>query len=217
MTTHEKAEVSTGELISGAFAELGESKREVAMYLGAFLLANIANELEPGDALNLATLVGYFVAQYWLFRVILRKAGFAADGPFRVFHLFGMAIVIGAPVWIGAMFLFVPGIILAAKWVMAPSFLVATDKGVFDSMGASWSTSNGYTLQLSLAFTALFLIFFVLIGIVSVVDAQLEEIVGKKLLSGWTTHFLPLLLMGLSVTAYRQLQQAGQTLSDVFA
>ena len=91
---------------------------------------------------------------------------------------------------------------------------MATDKGVSASLGESWSATRGNTLPLALAFTCLVLLFVVLS---TTVGATIQGVLGNGVAFGVTGHFLPLLLMGLSVAAYRRLDGEGVELAAVFA
>lgn len=213
-----------GELITAAFAELKESRREVLIYLGGFLILEVAAATAPGPlrivggASGLVALGAYFVAQYLLYRVMLRRAGFvSADGRMRIFRFVAMAIVIGFALTFAVYLFVIPAIILAARWITAPCLLVATERGLFDTLGDSWKSTSGNTLPLSLAFTAMFLIFLALSAVVTPLEAVLRSATDSDLRLSLSYHFLPLLLMGLSVATYRRLEGADRALSEVFA
>lgn len=224
MSFLESKTLSAGELIGAAFEELARSRREVLIYLGAFLLADIAGGLAsiavPGidGVIGLILFGGYFVAQYLLYRIMLRRAGHPVDGRMRIFRFVGMAIVIAFALLFASNLFLIPAIIVAARWIAAPCYLVATDKGVFASIGESWSVTSGNTLPLSLAFTAMVLTFGVVAGVLGAVGAAFEGLLGIERLSfGFVGHFLPLLLLGLSVATYRRLNDEGVELAAVFA
>jgi hypothetical protein len=219
---HDK--LAAGELISASFTELAENRRAVLIYLGVFVVvglvgSSLATALAPIAGLGgLALFVGYFLAQYLLYRSVLRRAGqLIADDRIRIFRFMAMAVVIAITMTF-AMYLFViPAILIGARWIVAPCYMVATNKGLFASLGDSWSATSGNTLPLALAFTALFLVFMVLFVVVGTVDTALRDLAGANLATGVGVHFLPLLLMGLSVAAYRRLSDDAQSLSEVFA
>ncbi|MNC92167.1 hypothetical protein D3C83_85460 [compost metagenome] len=52
---------------------------------------------------------------------------------------------------------------------------------------------------------------------VSTVEVALGGVAGSTLTFSIGYHFLPLLLMGLSVATYRQIEGADRSLSEVFA
>jgi hypothetical protein len=217
----ESNKLSTGELIRAALEELTENRREVLLYLGAFLVVDIAGALitrAVGDVAGLGTLLvlpGYFLAQYLLYRVMLRRAGHAGgDGRMRIFRFVALAVVIGFCLLLALYLFVIPAIVLACRWIAAPCYIVAADKGVSASLGESWSATRGNTLPLALAFTCLVLLFVVLS---TTVGAMIQGVLGNGVAFGVTGHFLPLLLMGLSVAAYRRLDGEGVELAAVFA
>ena len=80
-----------------------------------------------------------------------RRSGVVVDPRFKGFSLFFMAMILIWPIMIGLNFLLVPGLLLAAKWVMAPAFLVSEERDLFQASGDSWRASSGNTLALTLA------------------------------------------------------------------
>ena len=219
----ETGELSVGELITASFAELTANRREIAIYLGAFLLVDVAGALIPGSRAwlgsgGLLMLGGYFVGQYLLYRTMLRRAGHAgAESGFHIFRFVGMALMIGIALLFAANLFLIPAIVLAARWIAAPCYVVAADKGAIAAIGESWSVTNGNTLSLSLAFTALALVFFALFVGFAAVESVAQTVLGTRLGFGLAMHVLPLLLMGLSVAAYRRLNHEGKDLAAVFA
>jgi hypothetical protein len=216
--------LTPGELITAAFAELKESRREVLIYLGGFLFLEIAAATAPGPlrivggAGGLVAFGAYFVGQYLLYRLMLRRAGFVStDGRMRIFRFIALAIVIGFALMFAVYLFVIPAIILAARWITAPCVLVASERGLFDTLGDSWKATSGNTLPLSLAFTAMFLIFMVLSVAISTLEAALDGMAGSNVTISIGYHFLPLLLMGLSVATYRRLEGADRSLAEVFA
>jgi hypothetical protein len=218
----ETDKLAAGELITGAFGELAQNRREILIYLGVFLLVDIASSVVPKSVVvitgptGLLASGGYFLGQYLLYRAMLRRAGHTAGG-IRIFRFVGMAIVIGFGLLFASYLFLIPAIVIAARWIAAPCYLVATDRGVFASLGESWSASSGSTLALSLAFTAMVLIFFALLVAFTAAGAAIKGLLGPALSFGFTAHLLPLLLMGLSVAAYRRLNEEGVELAAVFA
>jgi len=219
----ETGKLSIGELMTASFAELTASRREIAAYLGVFLLVDIAGALLPAPLAWLGSgwlLVfgGYFIAQYLLYRTMLRRAGHAgADNRLHIVRFVAMAFVIGLALAFAINLFLIPAIVLAARWIAAPCYVVAADKGPIAAMGESWSVTSGNTLPLSLAFSVLVLVSFALVVAFGLVEGALEAILGTQLELNLAMHVLPLLLMGLSVASYRRLNHEGTELAAVFA
>ena len=219
--------VTAGEMITGTFDQLALLKREIAIYCGAFLAAGLLVDVfEPlRSIMGFATFFGYFAAQYWLYREALSKAGVMVDPRFKVFGFFGMAMILILPIMFGFNFLVIPGLLLAAKWVMAPAFHVAEERDLFSAMGASWRASENNLLALFIAFSTLCVIWMVAVGILGAATSALTGTLGD--FGGGTRnaanafewlgfHLLPIMLMGLSVAAYRALADEDTSLVAVF-
>jgi hypothetical protein len=211
--------LTTGELINGTFAELRANLRPVLIYLTAIIGLALIAESGPAPIDSIASLAGmvaYFGGLYLLFESMLRNAGHLPVGPSRrYFRFVGMAFLVLFGVILASNFFLIPGIIVAARWIMAPSILVETRQGVFTSLSQSWSLTSGNTLSIALAFTALVLIAFAAaVGIAAAAGAAGEAsgIIGSLLL-----HGANLLLVGLSLTVYRRLNEEGSELAEVFA
>lgn len=222
MSFLDRPQLSAGELITAAFGELANSGREILIYLAAFLGLEIAGALLPtspvAGLVGLALLGAYFVGQYLLYRTILRRSGHVPpDGRIRIFRFIAIAIVIGLALLFASYLFLIPAIIVGGRWVTAPCYIVATDKGVFASLGESWSATSGNTLPMSLAFLAMVLIFGVALVVFGAIAAAIEGMLGVDLTFGFVGHFLSLLLMGLSIAAYRRLNDEGVELAAVFA
>lgn len=218
-------QITTGQMITGSFEQLTQIKRELAIYFGAFFAAGlIADLIEPlRGPLGIATTIGYFVGQYWLYRMALQASGVTVDDRWKVFSFFGMAMMLIFPIMIGMNFFVIPGLLLAAKWVMAPTFLVAGGRDLFQAIGDSWRASENNLVPLTLAFTVLCFIWIGLVvvfaGITTAFGGALTGIGGSHAASAFEWlgfHVLPVLLLGLSLTAYRALADEDDSLVAVF-
>ena len=220
-------QVTVGELMNGTFAQVFAIRRELGIYFAAFFAAGLLVDfIEPlRGPIGLAATVGYFAGQYWLYREALRRSGVVVDPRFKGFSLFFMAMILIWPIMIGMNFLVIPGLLLAAKWVMAPAFLVSEERDLFQAIGDSWRASSGNTLALTGAFTILCLIWFAVVGVSGAIAGGLSSALGGVNLGSageanafqWLAiHLLPVLLLGLSVTAYRALADTDDSLVAVF-
>ena len=220
-------QIGTGALISGTFEELGRIKREVALYLlGFFLLAVAANFVPYGiDWAWFPAFLAYFGAQYYLYRTMLERGGETVDPRFKVFSFFFMAALLSIPLYFGFSLFVIPGLLLASKWIMAPAFLVGDEVNMFEALGESWRKSETNLVAIMLAFTVMCIIWLAVVSIGVGVSAGLEGMLAE---TGYQTsqaalefmwpffHALPLMLMGLSVTAYRALNHSESDLVSVF-
>lgn len=223
MVYNEPRQANIGDFLGGAFLELGLIKREIGLYFAGFgflgLLGYAAKSqtVGLGGLIGLAGFVAYWVAHYWLFQQLMKRHGIVEDDRFRVFQLFFMALLIGIAAGFATNFLVIPGVILMAKWIMAPAFLVARDRSLFQAMGDSWRASDGSTLQLSLAVFVILFGWLIAYGAVSGLAGALGRNSPLTVLTGLALHILPIVMMGLSVAVYRILTEPTSEVADVFA
>lgn len=215
---------SLGELIGGTFAELAAIRGELALYVLGFAAFDVLGSILPATEgfVSVLTFFGYFAAQHWLYERMLAKAGLLDAPGWRILQFIALAILLGFPIILGANIFVVPGIILAAKWIMAPTYLVATGRGVIEAASDSWRASDHNTANIALAFCLMFLLWVLLVAVVGGVTGAIVRfnsglVEPSEILSGLWIHGLPLLLMGLSMAAYRCLNHEGAQLAKVFA
>ncbi len=211
------------DLLAGSFRELALVRKELAAYFVIFAAMLLLPTRWVGYSFSLASpliiILGYFVAQYWLYQAMLRKAGMLQDGKWRLAEFFGMAIVLIIPISIGLNLFFIPGLILIAKWIMAPTYLVARKRNLIQAIGESWNASSENTLYLTIAVSVMCMIWGLSFGIIAAIVGladMMDVVAGDDLFWVWI-HVLPVLLAGLSVSAYRQLSDETASLTEVFA
>lgn len=219
--------ITTGALISETFDVLASSRRAIGLYLlifgGLGLLTSIG---AISSAVSAFSFFFYFAAQYWLCRQMLLRCGMGHVDSFKVFSLFFMAVLLAVGIMIGFNLFWIPGILLGAKWIMSPAYLVARENNLFEAIGASWRASEGNTLPLSLAYTAIGLIGLVALWAVIALGTMTEnaldfggQIVGgpvEGIFLSLTMNALPIVMMALSVGAYRLLSEEVNELTEVF-
>ena len=214
----QERQANTAELLSGAFRELAGVRRQLALYFLGFaalaVFAQVASSI--GGLAVLLGFLGYFGAQYWLYQSMLAKSGMLQDAGWRVVEFFGMALVLIIPIAIGLNLFTVPGLILIGKWIMAPTFLVARRQHLIQSIGDSWRASDGSTLHLTIAVTAICAVWIIAFLPLAVIGGIGGFEVGGMVFWLWC-HVLPVLLAGLSVSAYKLLSDETASLSEVFA
>ena len=168
---------------------------------------------------TLAT-IAYFPGQYYLYRASLADSGLMVQSNLKVFGFAAIGLILIWPIMIGINFFYIPGLLLAAKWVITPCLYVAENRTFYDSMSDSWNASRDNPLHLSLAFGIIVIgwsVGFALstsFNVASLMDMEPASGMGAF---AWTyRHLLPIMLMGLSVTAYRSLADADTSLAEVF-
>ncbi|WP_340586228.1 hypothetical protein [Erythrobacter alti] len=221
MSYIQEKRVDLGLLIRDSFAVLASVKREVALYLGGLLALALLAEInsQVRGIVAIVSLLVFFLGQYFLYQAILRKAGLLQDDRKRIFGFVGMTLMLGFAIYVGFAFLVIPGLLLGAKWIMAPTYLVARDRNVFEAIGDSWRASEFNTGQLVVGY----LVFWVLWTVVFIALAGIGEAIlpsggGSQSALAWLAmHLLPVAMMGLSIATYRQLSDDTNSLTQVFA
>ena len=210
--------VQIGTLLSGIFSELNVIRRELAIYFGGFaavaVLADLLGMIRGPIAL--AATFAYFIGQYLLYQAMLRKAGMLRDERKKVFSFFAMAIVLAVPIYMGTLFFVIPGLILGAKWIMAPTYLVAREGNLFHAIGESWKASEFNTVNLTLAYFVVWLGWVIVASIMTGGESAVRGGRDPSVLTWISVHLLSVLMMGLSMSAYRHLNDETETLAGVF-
>ncbi|KLE35348.1 hypothetical protein [Aurantiacibacter luteus] len=211
--------VDLGTLLQDTFEGLKDLRRQLAIYFGAFFAAGLLvdGENEMRGLVAIAATGGYFFMQYWLYQVMLRRAGLLHDEKMRLPGFVGMALLLILPILFAFNLFVIPGIILVARWIISPAALVAGPRNVFQALGDGWQASSSNTTALSLAVTVLGLIWLAIFVVLAGLGAVLTGGDGGDGLTWLGIHVLPVLLMGLSVAAYRNLNDETETLAQVFA
>lgn len=217
-----------GELLSASFEVLAAAWRPIAIYLGAFAALGLLLSFNAITTIvSVIAFVAYFPAQYWLYREVLSKMGMSYDASFRVFSLFFMSCLLGMGIGAAMNLFYIPGIILGAKWIMSPTYLVRGEGDLIQCIGASWRASKDNTLALSLAFTIMVviggLLFPLLFAVMDLTDGAGIGGMGfidnpfSGVVFSLALNVVPVLLMSLSVASYRLLADDTQEVAEVFA
>lgn len=176
----------------------------MAAYLASVLALGCISEFGPSPFNLMASpllLVAYFGGLYLLFEAMLRRTG--ATGPRRYFQFAGLAFVVFVGVLFGLNVFLVPGLVLAARWMLAPSLLVGNGSGIIEALGNSWYLTRGNTKTLTLA--VMILVAVPLTSWIMLDDADFSD--GAKIMIGWSMfHVANVLLAGFSVAVFRLLR-----------
>jgi len=228
MAYYQHRVVGIGSLLSGTFSELTKIKRPLALYFGGFFALGVLEDLIwlSGFWIAAGAFFAYFFAQYYLYRELLHANGISTDNRTKIFSFFFSALIIGLAMNFASSLFLIPAILLAAKWLMTPASIVAEEGNLFDAMGESWRASENNLVNLSIAFSLVCLIWFaaaipvfVLAGLYEWLLSNVDASPNSEDLNAvaWLAlHLLPVLLMGLSVSAYRALSKDEESLVAVF-
>jgi len=236
-------ELTFNDVVSGTIETVSTHIRPIAVYFVGLSLLGSAIELVDLGALEsfagesraisavqslaglgagLAGLVVFVVAviaQYLLWETMLR--GHLATAPRRRYLAFlGQAILIGLGVAFGYVLLIIPGLVMTARWSLAPALIVNRNQGVIEAMGSSWDAIKGNTTPVVIAI----IVGAVVLGIVAAVasgmsifstsgsSSPLAVVVGQL-----TSHAGTVLSIALGTFLYRRLYDQSDELVEVFA
>ncbi len=99
----------------------------------------------------------------------------------KLWSLLLLSIVVGILIFVGFIFLIIPGIFLALMWAVAVPAMVAEDRGVFDSMSRSAELTKGNRwrmLGLLILIYVLMLVIFGVVLLLALITPILGVIVG---------------------------------------
>lgn len=220
----DRRQIAFGDVMSGTFARIGDNWRAVLIYLVAMVAMNAATgilaTLSPvlGGVFGVATVFGGFAGQYLLFRAMLLQSRLIGrDMPFKVFRFMGMALVAVVGVMFGYVLLVIPGLIIGSRWLAAPCYLIATDRGTFGSLGASWEAAGGRTTPIAFAALAIIIGGAVLLGVVGGLLGQFTSGMLEQVQVSLGFQIFWVVMMACSVTVFGMVNEDGDRIADIFA
>ena len=223
--------ITTGDIQRGTSQKLEFFRKDVLTYLAIFIpataVASYADvslgllsptntgqlyERENGP-IGLIVLIASVIFQCRLFGTMLGKG----DVSGRYLGFIGMAIVTFFGVGLATIFLIVPGLIVAARWLMAPCIYLDQQRGVFDALGESWNRTRGNTKEVILAI----LLFVVVMVVIALVIGGVIGLFGAPAMLAYLTDAIvgevaTVILIAMSVTTYGMLSGQGEELASVF-
>lgn len=240
----ERPTVRAGELISGMVEEISIYRAAVLRYLAVFIPLEFVASLTDSmigtsnslDATGLSARAGFangpvgllallvnVYGQLLLFRQMLRANTVAGTPPGHYLGFLALGILTFLGVSFSTLFFVVPGLFVAARWLMSPAFFATGETGVFGAMSASWRGTRGCTKAVMLALLVMLLIYLFAAALVGSLFSGLSAIgetardLGAALASAAAGEIWSVLLISLSVATYRGIAQPVRKLTEVFA
>jgi hypothetical protein len=228
-TQYGETSIGVGAILSETIARVRESRVAVAIYVAAFTVANVITdmlELQGDSNLKVASgllsiLFGLanIVGGYLVLEAMLGDAG-QHSGRYgrRFLAYFGQAILVGLGIGAGMLFLVVPGVIIACRWVIAPALLVGRGERAVEAIGNSWHLTKGHAFAIFL--TALIL-FLPVVGVTGLAAVGAEAL-GKNgafalVIVNLSTYLFTALTCAFAVAILRLIDPSGSRTADVFA
>lgn len=212
-------EASFGALVSLTFSNLRSIWRELLAYLAVVAVFAFGAPVAGGGVAPIIGVLFYFAGQYWLFRRLMITRGLQQSQRVHIFAFVGLAALLIFPIIFGLTLLFVPGLFLVARWIAAPSFIVALGDNAFRGAINSWNAVRGHSVKLMVILALMFLG----VSMLGSLTYGLDWAVGNagaytdaKPIDVIEMQLLPLLLLGLSTATYELLGPEDNSIEEVF-
>ena len=212
-------EASFGALVSLTLANLRAIWRELLAYLAVVAVFAFVAPVSGGGGAPIIGFLFYFAGQYWLYRRLMITRGLQQSQRIHIFAFVGLAVLLFFPIIFGLTLLLVPGLFLVARWIAAPSFIVARGENAFRGAINSWNAVRGHSVKLM----AILVLMFVGVSMLGSVTNGLEWVVGSGNAYGEAgpldvieMQLIPLLMLGLSVATFELLGPEDTTIEEIF-
>lgn len=208
------------DLIGTASRQAGMRPVAVGLTFVALMALQLSVDLatlKPGFYLPVALVgvVAETAIQYAVIQMILRAEGLMrGGGRARIVALLLLSIVAELGIALGVILLILPGLYLAARWLLAAPVLIAERTTIGEALGESLRRTEGAWLTLALAL--------LLSGVPLAAGAALTIGTGASslpmlLVSDGLTALAKLVGYLLSTAAYAHLSDRREALDDIFA
>jgi uncharacterized membrane protein YkgB len=179
---------------------------EIIAYILVFVLYWMLDPSSPGGVLGLLRIPIFIGGLYFIYRAMLERADAMETDRTEIFALIGMAALMSMPIALASFLLLFPGLFLATKLIMAPSFLVARSEDIFTSSSDSWRQTRCHEIPIALAIIAIVLLWSVFGSLLGMLDEAMTDAgwivlegIGKTL----QFPFLLIFFAGLSTAAFQ--------------
>lgn len=234
----DRRRVTIGSLISETFSVLMGQKGLFLLYLVVFVpLATLGNIMD-GDELdgvfrfrngNVGTVVFLVsvLGHYWLFAKITPGSSGAENWVLgRVAGFFGLAFLTYLATGLASLLLVLPGLFVGSRLLMSPAIYAGDRTGVFSAMSKSWDHTRGSTLHVALTISFVMIVLIILGSIsgsmnFSINSSSYQLDLGLAtfghFVRGLASELVSIILIAMSIAAYRSLIDHSQDLVDTFA
>lgn len=173
-------------------------------------------DLTLDGASNAGGMVAGLVVEYAVLQRMLDRSG----EPWRLGSMLGSQLLSGLGMLVGLVFLILPGLFLAARWALAPAFVIVDQRRAGESLSASWDATAECWKPLAGVYVILFVAF---VGALLGAEAALQS--GFVTLPAWGQSAIPNVIAVLYsiacwlvvAAAFRLWQSVIGGIEDVFA
>ncbi|MFL0356885.1 glycerophosphoryl diester phosphodiesterase membrane domain-containing protein [Erythrobacter sp. GH1-10] len=234
-------EATLSNLLSQTFAEIGANTQLIGIYLAVTIpLSAVGYFFQGGDTtisgfdfgfgvgenllalgalavvVVLAVVIAAIVLQFWLYAGMVRRT--TALDLNRFWPWIGIYILTMLGILFGLVFLIVPGVILAIRWLIALPLVIEGRLPAMDTFGASWEMTRGRSWSIFGAGLILLIIKMVIGGILggSTLLFGGTASIGAAVVSAISEAISTIIFAAFAVGAYRLLRDDAGELAEVF-
>ncbi len=169
-----------------------------------------------GAAFDIFVSLLSFVAGFFLMRRYLEANGRPVGTGDRLWSYVGLAILSVLGYIAGLILLIVPGIILMVRWSAASGFLISGEKGITESLGASFEATKGNSWQIFFAGLILLLGLGIIGAVLGGVFGVLS-LTAVAYLSAFLEAFSNAISLAFGIAVYLLLTDGNEEVRDVFS
>lgn len=236
-----KREATLSNLLNQTFAELQANAQLIGIYLAiAIPLGAITNFFQGGDTtiagidfgfgigenllalgavaaiVILVALIASFVLHFWLYAGMVRRTT-ALD-----FHRFwpwlGIYILSMIGIIFGLIFLIVPGVILAVRWLIVLPLVIEGRMPAMDTFGASWEAVRGHSWSVFGAGVILLILVWIIAAVLGGSTLLLggPNSIPGAIVTALSESVSTVVFVAFAVGGYRLLRDDTEELAEVF-
>lgn len=171
-----------------------------------------------GFVIGIVAMIITFAAQYFLTAAMLNSRNELRDNRLRLLPYVGLYILFMIAMIFGFILLVVPALIMITRWSIAPCFLIAGEKGVIESFGASWEATSGLSWHIFGGILVLAIVGGSLIFVITGAAVAVSEFsIGTSILANLVSNTFTAIFMAFAVAVYHLLADNTEATSEVFA
>ncbi len=178
-------QLKVGTIIDKTLGVLEYAAVPAAIYVAALTLINAATTYFTIEMTGVLERLGVAVVQfvvgvtgaYLLIDAMLQKTGLKSrtdQDVFFAYFLLSILYILG--VMAGLIALFIPGLVIMARWSLSQPMMIARGDGVMQALGGSWERTKGNEFQIIAAVLALYIVPVALIIASSVMFGQTDPV-----------------------------------------
>jgi hypothetical protein len=204
------------------FAALREEvKKNAAILLGAIVLLVVSQLLVDSYVKSASLAVSGMInllIQFAVTRSALDRSGMLPqDAGKKFFSFWGMNILSNIAILVGCMLLILPGLYLAARWLIAGPALIVEDRSAGEGLRESWERTRSSVWSAMGALLLLYGCGFFLALLPFLFFPAMSETLPLQALSGFFSSTTIALGWLMGVGTYKLISRPQQALEEVFA